>query len=79
MFEMPSSPKYFLFSKDEKACLIIADLSHVKIASTQELHINVKQYLSKKHSRSDKTDRSKTRHCLFGGKVLTDKKSVKFF
>ena len=53
MFETPSSPRIFLFSKDKKACLIIADLSHAKKVSTQELYINDEKYLSEKHSRSD--------------------------
>ena len=34
MFETPSSPKFFLFSKDEEAGLIIANLSHVKKVAT---------------------------------------------
>ena len=46
--QMPSSSNFFLFSKDERAFLIIADLSHVKIVSTQELNINVETYSSKK-------------------------------
>ena len=65
MFEMPSSPKNFLFSKDEKACLIIANLSHVKIVTMQELHINVEKYSSEKHSRSD--DDGLLINCFFGG------------
>jgi hypothetical protein len=52
MSKTPSSPKKFFSSKGEKA---LSDLSHVKIVTAYELHINVEKYLSKKHSRSDKT------------------------
>ena len=53
MFETPSSSRIFFFSKNKKACLIIADLSHAKKVSTQELYINDEKYSFEKHSRSD--------------------------